>query len=81
MREASLRITYGFIYIIFRKGQNHHNAEHIRICQSFWIGENMAIKESFGVIELFYIPIVVVVTYIYTCVKLNEKGKKDHFTG
>lgn len=43
---------------------------------SFWVRENMAIKKSFGVIELFYIPIVVVVTYICTCVKLSEKGKK-----
>lgn len=45
---------------------------------SFWVRENTAIKESFGVIELFYIPIVGVVTYIYTCVKLSEKGEKVH---
>lgn len=44
----------------------------------------MAIKESFGVIELFYIPVVVAVTYIYTCVNLVKREKKiilldDHF--
>ena len=33
VREASLRITYGFIYIIFWERQNYHDAEHIRICQ------------------------------------------------
>lgn len=64
------------------KTPNHKGGEHINTCQGLGEGGEFDYKGAeqinfFGVMELFWIPIVVVAfTQIYTCVKTHEMYTK-----
>lgn len=57
------------------KRQNDKDGEQISGCQELWVGGQGDQKEIaqgifWGVMELFYVLIMVVDTGIYTCVKI-----------
>lgn len=78
VREASLRTTIWFHLHNILEKTKLITMQSTSEFASFTGQEVQLLRNSPWVIELFYIPIVVVVTYIYTCVKLEWKEKDHH---
>lgn len=73
MPVSKAYILHDSISVIFTR-QNHHDGEQIPGCQALGDRKGVTTKHSrrelFGGLELFCILITVVVTQMYTCVRL-----------